>query len=79
MIRFGLAAVNLRKFTIRQLAALRHEARIPHLNRARCRMRHVLHWLGRAGSKDCRSWREIEDISRVKRNVNMTHLALDAV
>ena len=57
-------------------------------------MRHVLEWIGRAGSDDCRSRRalksqkglnfkprltEIEDISKAKRKMKMKHVAPDAV
>jgi hypothetical protein len=57
-------------------------------------MRHVSGRLGRAGSDDCRSRRalksqkglnfkprltEIEDISKAKRTMTMTHVAPDAV
>ncbi|RKT44188.1 hypothetical protein BDD21_1565 [Thiocapsa rosea] len=30
------------------------------LNRARCDMRSLLDWLGRASSDDCRSWRGLK-------------------
>ncbi len=30
------------------------------LNRARCGMRHVLDWIGRASSDDCRNWRGLK-------------------
>jgi hypothetical protein len=57
-------------------------------------MRHVLEWLERASSDDCRNWRglkywkklnfkprltEVEDNTTAKRNMKMPHVALGAV